>query len=439
MADGYSWSDMRGGGTYRLPGPEHLGWWAAIAMLISILLHVAVFFALDQMKIALSFAGPGEIITQPVNVSQVDDRPMIFEEPTPPEEIIQPPKDAAALLDEIEILAALPKDQELDIKPDINEAEYALQMKSPAAEGDPAAVAMEVSAGLEIDADLPELGRQPEQLKPAEVGQVTVDPGAVQGEDNDLTKFTEDLIKRGANGNVEKGALEGIASLDDLLGLPPNVLLGKKTMLPSDLLFEFNKSELRESAKVGLMKLAMLMDLNPNLYCWIEGHTDLVGGDDFNLDLSIRRAQAVKSYLVDSMRMDASKIITRGFGRYEPLIISGTPEEQSANRRVEIRMRKTPPTKEQMRIAPMKAPVVEEAPAPKPVVEQTPPPPKAVLVKPKRALPVEEEPAPPRAEPVPPRAEPVDGIPPLPEVPKAEPVEMPPPPSEVQKALPVEG
>jgi outer membrane protein OmpA-like peptidoglycan-associated protein len=299
---------------------------------------------------------------------------------------------------------------------------------------------MEVSAGLEFDSDLPELGREPERLKPAEVGQVTVDPGAVQMDDTDLAKFTEELIKRGANGNVEKGALDGIASLDDLLDLPPNILLGKKTMLPSDLLFDFNKAELRESAKVGLMKLALLMDRNPNLYCWIEGHTDLVGGDEFNLDLSIRRAEAVKSYLVNSMRMDASKIITRGFGRYEPLVISGTPDEQAANRRVEIRMRKSPPTKEQMKIAPLKAPVVEEAPAPAPPpAEEAPPPPKAMLVKPKRALPVE-EPAPPRAEPVVPRAEPVDGIQPLPEVPKAAPVEQeppPPPPAEVQKALPV--
>jgi OOP family OmpA-OmpF porin len=437
MADGYSWSEMRDGGTYRLPGPEHLGWWAAVAMLLSILLHVAVFLALDRMKIALRFEQALELSTSPVDIRRVEVKPMDVDETVPPEDVVQPPKDAAELLEEIDLLNALPKDQEIDIKPEIKESEYALQMKNPAAEGDPAAVAMDVSAGLEMDADLPELGRQPEQLKPAEVGQVTVDPGAVQGEDTDLTKFTEDLVKRGANGNVEKGALDGIASLDDLLGLPPNVLVGKKTMLPSDLLFEFNRAELRENAKVGLMKLAMLMDINPNLYCWIEGHTDLVGGDDFNLDLSIRRADAVRKYLVESLRMDASKIITRGFGRYEPLIITGTPEEQSANRRVEIRMRKTPPTKEQMKIAPKKAMIIEEpAPAAAPPVQQAPPPPKALLVKPKRALPVEEEPAPPRAEPIP-RAAPVDGIPPLPEVPRAAPVEIPPPP--VQKALPVEG
>lgn len=402
MANGYSWSEVRGGGTYRLPGPEHLGWWAAVAMLVSILLHVAVFFALDRMKIALKFEQARELSTRSINVRQVEIRPMEDQETAPPEDVVQPPADTAALLEEIELLAALPKDQEIDIKPDVQDPEYALQMKNPAAEGEPAAVAMDLSSGLEVDTDLPELGREPELLKPAEIGQVTVDPGAVQMDDTDMGKFTEDLIKQGANGKVEQGALDGIASLDDLLDLPSNILLSKKTMLPSDLLFEFNKSELRESAKVGLMKLALLMDRNPNLYCWIEGHTDLVGGDDFNLDLSIRRAEAVKTYLVESLRMDAARISTRGFGRYEPLVISGTPEEQAANRRVEIRMRKTPPTGEQLKIAPKKATVIEEAPAPAPM----PAPPKAVLVKPKRALPVEEEPAPPRASPVPESAPP---------------------------------
>jgi outer membrane protein OmpA-like peptidoglycan-associated protein len=435
MAEGYSWSDLRGGGTYRLPGPEHLGWWATVAMLVSILLHIGVFFALDQMKIALRFEQARELSTGTINVRQVEVRPTEPEESAPPENVIQPPTDASSLLEEVDLLDALPKDQEIDIKPEIKEATYALQMRNPAMEGDPKAIAMEASSGFEVDSDLPELGRAPEHLKSAEVGQVTVDPGAVTHDDNDLAKFTDELIKRGAGGKVEKGALDGVASLDDLLDLPPNILLGKKTMLPSDLLFEFNSSDLRESAKVGLMKLALLMDRNPNLYCWIEGHTDLVGGDDFNLNLSIKRAEAVKAYLVNSLRMDSSKISTRGFGRYEPLVITGTTEEQSVNRRVEIRMRKTPPAKDQFKIAPMKAAVVEEIPAGNPAVGETPPPPKAVMVKPKRALPVEEETPPPRAEPVPPA--PQDGIQTLPDAPKATPVEPAPPPP-VQRALPVE-
>jgi outer membrane protein OmpA-like peptidoglycan-associated protein len=350
---------------------------------------------------------------------------------TPPEDVVKPPEDSSSLLEEIDLLAALPKDVPIDIKPEIMEPEFALTMKKPAMEGDPAAVAMDVSAGLEIDLNVPDLGREPERIKPAEIGQVTVDPGAVQVDDDKLGKFTDELIKRGANGKVEKGALDGIASLDDLLDLPPNILLSKKTMLPSDLLFEFNSSELRDSAKVGLMKIALLMDRNPGMHCWVEGHTDLVGGDDFNLNLSIRRAESVKDYLVASLRMDAGRIHTRGFGRYEPLVITGDNDGQAINRRVEIRMRNTPPTREQLKVTPQKATVIpEEPPPPATPVDQTPPAPKAVLVKPKRALPVEDStdtlPVP---DPLPPRASPVeDPVKPLPPVPRAQPIDEPPPP-----------
>ncbi len=385
-------------------------------MFVSILLHVVAFFALDRMKIAFKFEQARELSTRPIDVRQMEVRPMEPAESLPPEDLIQPPKDAAALLDEVELLDILPKDQDIDIKPGIAEAQYALRMQNPASEGSPEAVAREISSGFEMDADIPELGRVPENIRPAEIGQITVDPGAVQADDQEIGKFTDDLIKRGAGGNAENGTLDGITSLDALLDLPANILLAKKTMLPSDLLFEFNRSELRESAKVGLMKLGLLMDRNPGLYCWIEGHTDLVGGDEFNLNLSIKRSDAVKNYLVNSLRMDASKIITRGFGRYEPIVTTGSADEQAANRRVEIRMRKTPPTKEQLKIAPQKAAVIEEVPAPK-----------AVLVKPNRALPVEVEPPPPlKAAPVE-ETPPLRAVPAFPDVPRAAPVEPAPP------------
>lgn len=423
MAQGYSWNTARDEGGYRLPGPDHLGWWAAVAMLLSILLHVIVFFALDQMKIAFKFEQARELSTRPIDISRVEVRPLETERSLPPEAIIKPPTEAAALLDEIELLSILPKDQEIDIKPETLDASYALQIQKPASSGSPEAIALETTTGFEIEADLPELGRQPETIKPAEIGQITVDPGTIAPDDSGIGKFTDDLIKKGANGKAEKGTLDGITSLDSLLDLPANVLLSKKTMLPSDLLFEFNSSELRESAKVGLMKLTMLMDRNPGLYCWIEGHTDLVGGDEFNLNLSIKRAEAVKAHLVNSYKMDASRITTRGFGRFAPIVTTGDAQEQSINRRVEIRMRKTPPTEDQMKFTPQKATVIEEPPAP----------PAPVLVVPQRALPVEEMPAPP----APPRASPVEETPPLraiptfPEVPKASPVEQ-----EIPRAVP---
>ena len=277
MSDGFSWSATRdSGAAYRLPGPDHLGWWAAVAMLVSILLHVIVFFMLDQMKIALKFEEAKELATRPIDVRQVEISPAQDERSLPPEEVVMPPADTKSLLEDIELLAKLPENAEIDIKPEIVEAQYALKMENPAIAGDPAAVAMELSSNLEIDtADLPELGRQPESIRPAEVGQLTVDPGAVTADDTEAGG-SADLIKYGANGKTDHGTLDGVTSLENMLDLPPNLLLGSKTMLPSDLLFEFNSSELRENAKVGLMKLGLLMDRNPNLYCWIEGHTDLV-------------------------------------------------------------------------------------------------------------------------------------------------------------------
>lgn len=467
MAEGYSWNDARDGGTYRLPGPEHLGWWATVALLVSLLLHVVLFLALDYLKIALPFSQTREVTTAPMNVEQVEVIPLA-EETAPPAEVV-PPSNAAALLDEIDLLDKLPKDEEIDIKPDVLAPEFALKMTNPAREGEPEAMLPETSAGMEIDSALPDLGKMEESLPPAAVGQVTVDPGAVPLDDLKLDKFTDDLIKKGARGKVREGALDGITSLDDLIGLPANVLVGKKTMLPSDLLFEFNSADLRESAKVGLLKLGLLIDRNPNLYCWLEGHTDLIGTDEANLGLSQRRAAAVRDYLVKSLRMDGDKIIPRGKGEYEPLITGGTVSEQAPNRRVEIRMRKEPPPPEPERPIPRAVPApapAPEAPPPRAVPVKPPgtapvkptgtapvkparataetPPPRAVPVKPPRALPVEEPPVQPApAKPAPRKAEPVGEIPDLPTAPKAEPVDPndpveSPPPAIVPKAQAVE-
>lgn len=386
-------------------------------MVVSILLHVAVFLLLDHLQIGRQYTTAREITTQRMNVQQVEVRPMEPERAAPPEELVVPPNNPSALLEEVDLLAKLPADQDVDIKPSVMEPEYALRMTQPAAEGVPTAMAPDFSAAMEIETDLPDLGRPEQSLPPAAAGQITVDPGAVQADEVDLSKFTQDLLKKGAHGKVKGGALDGVASLDDLIGLPGNVLVNKKTMLPSDLLFDFNSANLRESAKVGLMKLGLLIDRNPRLYCWIEGYTDLVGGDEFNLDLSRRRAAAVREYLVKSLRMDGDKILTRGKGKLEPLVKSGSADEQAPNRRVEIRMRKTPPPPEPKRPTTRAATAPLTAGTPPPQTQTPPPPPRATPVP-------KEEPEPKEALR---RATPVPV-----ELPKATPVELPDPAEELR-------
>lgn len=409
MEQEFRWSDARDAESYRLPGPDHLGRWAAVAMVVSLLLHVVLFFSLDRVKIAFGLMKSEDLTTAPIDIRRVEIKP--FEESPPPtENVITPPNDSAALLDEVDLLELLPKDVEIDIATTVIDPEYALKMSNPLASGEVAETVNEISSKFDLEANLPELGRMTTELKPAAVGQIIVDPGSVKVDDGEMANFTDELIKKGNNGLVDRGKLDGVESLDNLLDLPSNLLLNKKTLLPSDLLFEFNRAELRESAKVGLMKLGLLIDKNPTLYCWIEGHTDLIGSDETNFKLSERRAEAVKNYLVKSMRMDPERIFTRGLGKTQPLITSGNADIQAPNRRVEIRMRKSPPP-----IGGIKTPKAE------PVIIE-PEPPKAVLVKPNlKAIPVE-EPEPPRAEPVPPRAKPIEEEIPV-EAPRAVPIE----------------
>ena len=391
MAEGYSWNYARGRDRNKLPGPEHLGWWAALALLLSIALHGVIFLVLERMEIAWSFQQAQELRTDTVDFRQVEVRSMPEDMTLPPEDVVPIPDDSATLLEEIDLLNALPKDQEIDISTEIDQASFALKMAQPDVGGQAPIEKLDPAAGVDIDISTPEIGSETKILPPAEIGQVVIDSGASPGVE-DGEGVAQEILKAGQG----DGNQEGVASLEDLLKLPPNVLLSSKTRLPSDLLFEFNSAELRQSARLGLMKLALLMDRNPALYCWIDGYTDRIGGDAYNLKLSKQRAEAVKAYLVNSMRMDSKRIIARGFGRRDPIVMSGDATAQAPNRRVEIRMRKTPPDA-QAANAPTKPEVVEE---PVPVK------PKPVLIKPRRALPVVPE-NPPTAQPVIPTAEPV--------------------------------
>ncbi|WP_425572061.1 OmpA family protein [Prosthecobacter algae] len=110
--------------------------------------------------------------------------------------------------------------------------------------------------------------------------------------------------------------------------------------MPTDLLFEYGSDQLAEGARLSLMKLGFLIEKNPNSLFIIEGHTDSYGGDEYNLELSIRRANAVVQWLRDSLRLGVDRIQAAGMGKTKPIVpTTGTVEEQGLNRRVEIKVR----------------------------------------------------------------------------------------------------
>jgi len=100
--------------------------------------------------------------------------------------------------------------------------------------------------------------------------------------------------------------------------------------------FAFDSAALTEEGIAQLADVARSLKANPDVHISIEGHTDSVGPDTYNLRLSQRRAEAVETYLVGK-GIDEDRIETRGFGESKPITDNDTAEGRAENRRVEIR------------------------------------------------------------------------------------------------------
>jgi outer membrane protein OmpA-like peptidoglycan-associated protein len=103
----------------------------------------------------------------------------------------------------------------------------------------------------------------------------------------------------------------------------------------SDVLFDTAKFTLRPVAREKLARVAGIVAGHPGLKLDVEGHTDSVGGDDYNQTLSEHRGGAVRDYLVQQGMPDAS-VTTKGFGKTQPVASNDTAQGRQQNRRVEI-------------------------------------------------------------------------------------------------------
>jgi outer membrane protein OmpA-like peptidoglycan-associated protein len=99
--------------------------------------------------------------------------------------------------------------------------------------------------------------------------------------------------------------------------------------------FDFDKATLRPAGKEKLDHVVRVMHENPNLRVSADGYTDSIGSDAHNEQLSKRRAEAVRQYLVEK-GVDASRIAVRGLGKTNPVASNATAKGRAENRRVEI-------------------------------------------------------------------------------------------------------
>src|SRR6184192_2135359 len=141
----------------------------------------------------------------------------------------------------------------------------------------------------------------------------------------------------GDSAGPSKGHAPGFSDLDQLLAQKGPLGSGTKLRLPDDQLFEYDSDALQSSAIGQLQKLGTLIQRNPKATFSVEGYTDAFGTFEYNLDLSQRRADSVKRYLVEVMRINPAQVETHGYGatRFRASA-GGSIEEQSPNRRVEV-------------------------------------------------------------------------------------------------------
>jgi len=100
--------------------------------------------------------------------------------------------------------------------------------------------------------------------------------------------------------------------------------------------FEFDRADISDESDSLLAEIAQVMNDNPHVKkVRIEGHTDNQGSGPYNMDLSNRRAQAVLDRLVQN-GVDASRLVSEGFGLTRPIDTNDTDAGRSANRRVEF-------------------------------------------------------------------------------------------------------
>lgn len=112
----------------------------------------------------------------------------------------------------------------------------------------------------------------------------------------------------------------------------------ERTIILDNVLFDFDKTAVKPDGAKILDRLIVFLKENADRRVDLEGHTDSVGSDQYNQNLSERRAASVKDYLT-KRGIASSRITTKGFGETKPIADNKTADGRAKNRRVEIKVR----------------------------------------------------------------------------------------------------
>ncbi|MDQ6809797.1 MAG: OmpA family protein [Verrucomicrobiota bacterium] len=326
--------------------------WLVLGLILSLLLHAGLctyFYTTAFQPASALVKGPEQTPTFKVkNVDlQAIEKPSIdpsaaAAKPEPDKTDVQLPDEKKSfdqLLQDVHASAAMPDDTQ-DVLPD--------KPKVDQADVNPVITEIERTTAQTL-ANNPNATRE----------QSLLNDSAVSGRPQPALSGTEmamsTTIKRpntftklpGDSAGPTRSRTQGFSDLDQLLSQKGPIGSGTKLRMPDDQLFGYDSADLASSAMEQLQKLGTLIKRNQKATFTVEGYTDSLGSGDYNLELSQRRADNVKAYLVQTMAIDPGQIEARGYGASKFLVppravTPNTPDEQAEierqkpNRRVVI-------------------------------------------------------------------------------------------------------
>lgn len=133
--------------------------------------------------------------------------------------------------------------------------------------------------------------------------------------------------------NVDRDSLQNKKNLD--VELTP-VAAGEEFVF-ENIFFDFDKVDLKPESRSSLRRLISFLNDNPLVKILIAGHTDNIGSEIYNKDLSLRRAESVKVFLI-SNGIEKERLDTMGFGSSKPVVSNDSPSNRALNRRITVRI-----------------------------------------------------------------------------------------------------
>lgn len=315
---------------YRTNGRSPLARWLLPALIVSLLLHVLLWYALRNWQMPFTDVRnlpereePARFQLEAVDVDTQPQQPLLSEQKSP--------ASSPQALDVPREQIGLEQAPGETLEPGLSsEVLNSILSEKPGTFSEENALLSSTAGSLAVESAADTVRREILSDKP-EIEAPSVLPPSGRTEDN----IPGGVPQRGEGSKVDG---TGFSNLDDLLAqtgpLQPETA---PILMPTDLLFDYDSHALREEAVSSLRKLGTLIQKNPHAHFLIEGHTDSFGTPEYNLELSRLRAESVRAWLVQEMSIDPARIRTRGYGSSRLIApATGSIEEQAINRRVEI-------------------------------------------------------------------------------------------------------